>query len=172
MNLSSAPLPVDGPADLSATPSWNPWPYALIAYFAVFISAVVAFTAWSLHQKMDLVGADYYDQDIRYQSQIDRIARTAAVSPEVQVEYLQGQVVLQLPREQAVRGISGTVQLYRPSNAGMDRTVPLAVDPSGTQRIEAKNLIPGLWRIRMGWKVGNEEFFRDTTVVVPHADGR
>lgn len=163
MNIATPPLPA--PASPVA-PSWNPWPYALIAYFAVFISAVIGFVAWSVHQKMDLVGADYYDQEIRYQSQIDKMRRTAAMGPALPIDYAQGRITFRLPQEQVAKGVTGSIQLYRPSNAGMDRTVSLTVDSTGLQNIDATTLTPGLWRIRISWKAGGEEFYRDDSVVI------
>lgn len=166
MNTAIPPLPDPATAN-PATPPWNPWPYALIAYFAVFISAVIGFITWSVHQKMDLVGADYYDQEIRYQSQIDKLRRTAAMGPAMPIDYAPGRITFRLPREQVSQGVTGSVQLYRPSNAGMDRTVPLAVDSTGLQHIDATALTAGLWRIRISWKAGGEEFYRDDSLVIP-----
>ena len=169
MNIVTPTLP--SPATPAAQ-SWNPWPYALIGFFAVFISTVFGFVAWSLHQKMDLVGADYYDQEIRYQSQIDKIRRTAAMGPSLPIDYGQGRVSFRLPQAHVTKGVTGSVQLYRPSNAGMDRIVPLAVDSTGTQTLDASSLTPGLWRIRISWKAGGEEFYRDDSVIIPHPGSR
>jgi nitrogen fixation protein FixH len=169
MNPILSTSPELTPSHPRAGAAWNPWPYALIGYFAVFITAVVLFTAWSLHQKTDLVGTDYYDQEIRYQDQIDRLRRTAAVGPAVQIGYGSGRIKINLPTEHLSKGVSGVVHFYRPSNAALDHEVPLAVDTFGHQTIGAAGLIPGLWRVRVGWKAGGEEFFRDETIVVPHA---
>ena len=53
-------------------PAFNPWPYALIAFFTVLITVIASFVTWSLRQDMELVGADYYDQEMRFQQRIDR----------------------------------------------------------------------------------------------------
>src|SRR5947207_839195 len=60
-------------------PRRNPWPIAIIAYFAVFISFIVTFIVWASHQRVDLVRADYYEAEIKFQQQIDRVERSRPV---------------------------------------------------------------------------------------------
>ena len=45
--------------------SLNPWPYAVIGFFVVFISLIVIFIVFSLGQEIQLVRPDYYEEEIR-----------------------------------------------------------------------------------------------------------
>ncbi len=51
------------------------WPGGFFILFGGYIAGFIVFAS---RQKMDLVRNDYYDQEIRYQQQIDRVQRTAA----------------------------------------------------------------------------------------------
>jgi len=60
----------------------------------------------------------------------------------------------------------GRIQLYRPSDARLDRDLPLALDVNGLQRLDAKRLHAGPWNIRVQWSVDGEEFFLSRSIVV------
>ena len=148
-------------------PSFNPWPYALIAFFITLVSIIGGFVTWSLRQDMELVGADYYDQEMRFQQRINSVNRTRPLGDQVVIAYEANSIHVTVPKEHAAQKISGTIQLYRPSNARLDRQLNLDPDPAGQQFVAAKDLEPGLWKVRVAWKFQDEEFFRDTTVIVP-----
>lgn len=154
---------------MAAKPAFNPWPYGLIAFFAVFISCVVGFGIFAVRQNPDLVRPDYYEAELRHQQQMDRVQRTAAVRSQVVLGYDPGKnvIALTLPAEHADRQPAGTIHLYRPSDAALDRQIVLQVDADGRQEMDAGALRPGLWKARVTWRIGAEEFFHDTAVVIP-----
>lgn len=148
-------------------PSFNPWPYALIAFFVTLVSIIGGFVTWSLRQDMELVGADYYDQEMRFQQRINSVNRTRPLGDLVAIAYEANAIRITVPKEHAAQQVNGTIQLYRPSNAKLDRQFSLTPDANGQQSIPARELEPGLWKVRVAWKFQGEEFFRDTTVIVP-----
>ena len=77
----------------------NPWPYAIIGWFLLFGSGMAAWVVVAVRNDPELVRPDYYEQEIAYQKQIDRLNRTASVRGEVSVayDYSRNQVTLQLP---------------------------------------------------------------------------
>ncbi len=154
------------PAPL-AKPAWNPWPTALIAYFVFFIGCIIAYTAWALRQHVDLVGADYYAQEIRYQQQIDRLGRTREFARDVAATYdaAQSAITIALPPTHAANAI-GTIHFYRPADARLDRELKLALDAQGRQRVDARTLAPGLWKARLQWTVNGQEYFFDLTLII------
>src|SRR5262249_55641874 len=119
-------------------------------------------------KKMDLVRNDYYEEEIRYQTQLDRMNQTTAIREHVGIAYEPASqtITIRLPSTRALKAITGTVHLYRPSNASRDRTVPLAVDSQGQQQIDASRLDPGLWKVRIRWKADEHEYLVDQSLIV------
>jgi len=148
-------------------PSRNPWPIAIVAYFAVFISFIVTFIVFATRQHVDLVRNDYYEEEIRFQDQLDRVRRTRQLNGNVAVTYNAEQrcILLNLPAAQAIQ-TTGRIHLYRPSDANLDRDVLLALDAQGVQRLDAANLRDGLWKVRIQWAVDGQEYYFDQRVVV------
>src|SRR3954470_4434300 len=95
----------------------NLWPIAITAYFILFISFIVTFSAWSLRQNMDLVRKDYYEEEVRFQKQMEKVGRTKPLGSAISVLYNSGQrsLDIRLPRTHLVPTPVGRIHLYRPS---------------------------------------------------------
>ena len=146
----------------------NPWPIAIVAYFIVFILFTIAIVGYLSHQKMDLVRGDYYDDEIRYQEQLDRMNRTLDVQDQVAIAYdrTREAITITLPPAQAQHQTEGRIRLYRPSDETLDQDIKLALNPAGSQNVNAKNLRAGLWKVRVYWTVNGRDYYFGQSVVV------
>lgn len=151
----------------SVFPVRNPWPVAIIGFFIVFGVFIGTFIVWAVSQKQDLVAENYYEKEVRFQQQLDRMNRTQPLAGTTRVAFDAALdcIVVTLPASQ-VNGASGRIHLYRPSNAKLDHEVPLTINPDGTQRVDAKPLAAGLWKIRVEWSAQGQDYFFDQPVVV------
>ena len=143
------------------------WPVAIIGYFVAGITFLVCYIVWASHQREDLVSENYYETEIRYQRQIDLMKQSQQFDalPIVTYAGARHSIVISLPEKQA--GATGQVHLYRPSDARLDRNLPLAPDGQGVQHLDAKPLAGGLWKVRVQWSAGGREYFCDRSVVIP-----
>jgi nitrogen fixation protein FixH len=154
----------------------NPWPYALVVWFVLFISGMASWAVVAVRQNQDLVRPDYYEAEIRHQGQIDRVQRTAAIRHEVSLTLneARGGIELRLPPTHlaahadstAPRPLAGRVEFYRPSDARLDFTVPVAPGTDGVQHLDTRNLRGGLWKVRVHWTSGTDEFYYDQSFVL------
>jgi hypothetical protein len=142
----------------------NPWPYAIIGWFLIFGSGMAAWVVVAVRNDPDLVRPDYYEQEIGYQKQIDRLNRTAALPKSASVTHdtADGQVVIHVPVESTT---SGTIHFYRPSDAKLDFELPLRLDAGGIQRVPAEKLAGGLWKVRVQWIGNGEEYSHNQSLV-------
>ena len=104
---------------------------------------------------------------MRYQSQLDTLNRsqTFATQTMVTFEAARQSIVITLPEAKAA-GATGSIHLYRPSDARLDRELPLALTTDGTQRLDTKKLSDGLWKVRVKWNANGQEYFLDQPVIV------
>jgi hypothetical protein len=148
--------------------SWNPWPISIIVFFTVAIIGCGTFIAFCSRHPADLVAADYYEQEVRYQSQIDRLqhaqqpAATAVVTYDAKTKLIS----IALPPNYSQTKPSGNIQLYRPSATNLDRQLKLAPDEHGLQTIDASSLLPGFWKVRVSWTTDEKEYFLDQKIVI------
>jgi nitrogen fixation protein FixH len=148
--------------------SRNLWPLGVITTFALFFAGTVGLIVMACSQKVDLVSADYYEQELKFQGRIDRVERTRRAATRAAVAYDAARrcITVSLPADQARHEVTGHIELYRPSAAGLDREVELAPDAHGVQRLDATGMAPGLWKVRVSWTVEKQDYYLDQKVVV------
>jgi nitrogen fixation protein FixH len=145
------------------------WPICIIGFFGLAISAAATFVMFCNRHSTDLVASDYYEQEVHYQQHMERAQRTQRLPEATGVSFdsVQRSIRVMVPASHAGPELAGTVHLYRPSGAGLDQHLKLATDLKGVQNIEAQGLQPGLWRVKVEWKAGGEDYLLDQKVVVP-----
>jgi hypothetical protein len=149
-------------------PVRNLWPIGIIAACALFVAGTAGLIVIACSQKVDLVSKDYYEQELRFQGQIDRAERARRVATQASVAYEATRqcITIFLPPGQARGNVWGSIELYRPSAAGLDRAVKLEPDAGGIQRLDARGLAPGLWKVRVSWTAEKETYYLEQKVVV------
>ena len=152
----------------AAKPTRSLWPYAIIGFFALAIIYLVVFIGWTMRQREDLVAENYYESEIRYQEQIERLKHALPFegAPVVTYDVTKQSIVIALPNAQS-GAATGRVHLYRPSDARLDRELPLAVDQQGMQTLDARRLLSGLWKVRVHWTIAGKDYYCDRSVIVP-----
>ena len=146
----------------------NIWPYAIIAYFALFITGIVTWVSFAMRHDDQLVRPDYYEHEIKYQTQIDRLARTRALSSEsvIAYDFADKNIRITLPAEMRGATIGGTIHLYRPSDARLDKKISFSPSIEGVQQISVSDLQGGLWKLRLDWKNGDAEYYIEKSLVL------
>lgn len=153
----------------NASRRWDPWPVSIIIFFTIAILGCGTFIAFCSRHPADLISANYYEEEVRYQGQIDRLQHTQERAPLASVTYDAGTklITVLVPLDQSRPNPSGQIQLYRPSAANLDRRLKLALNPNGVQTIDGASLLPGLWKVRVSWALDNREYFLDQQLVIP-----
>jgi nitrogen fixation protein FixH len=147
-------------------PSRNLWPLGIILTFVVFISGTVGLVVMACTHGTDLVSANYYDQEIKYQSRIDSETRAQELGARAAYDAAARHIVVSLPSLSAAKNVTGQIQLYRPSAAGLDKQFKLEPGANGTQTLDATGLQPGLWKIRVSWNIEGRDYFIDQKIVI------
>lgn len=151
-----------------AASRWSPWPVCIIAWFTLAILGCGTFIFFCNRHPADLVAPDYYEQEVRYQGQIERIQRARQRAQLASVAYDANQKLIRivLPPGQDLAKATGSIRLYRPSAMDQDRQIELKPGRDGLQTIQTANLLPGLWEVRVSWTVDRQDYFIDRRVVI------
>lgn len=128
------------------------WPTMIVVIVTATFVAVVAFIFFTLGHRVELVTPDYYARSLTYQETIDATRRAQTLQPTPTLQVSGTQVLLTIPQH---AGATGLVHFYRPSDAGLDRGIPLQLDAQGRQAIEVGDYARGAWRIQATWTYSN-----------------
>jgi hypothetical protein len=135
----------------------NIWPYAIISYFAVFITGIVAWVSFAMRHDEQLVRPDYYAHEIKYQDQIDRVARTDRTDASITYDRAAQTIRVQITKT----NIEGTIHLYRPSDERLDQKLPIT-----TQPFDVSNLERGFWKVRLNWTHLGREYYVEKPIII------
>ncbi len=152
-----------------ASPSrWNPWPIALIAFFTLAILSIAGFVVFCTMHPEELVAPDYYEQEIRYQGHLEKMARARELKGRLSLRYDRATKVIQvgMPAEAFGPSAAGHIDLYRPSSRLQDLVIKLNPSQGANQTIDASKLSPGLWRVRVSWSNAGQEYWAEEKVIL------
>lgn len=153
---------------MNPKPRYNPWPIGIVVFFIGFSLFTAGLVVFASRQKMDLVRGDYYDEEIRYQEQLNRMNSTLPIANQVAIRYepRTHRITVALPSSQAGHKMTGRIRLYRPSDESLDKEITLAVNPDGVQQVDATKLPGGLWQVRLYWSVDGKDYYFGQSLVL------
>ena len=147
--------------------SFTFWPYAIVVCMILFMSYIAMFVYIAMNQDVDLVSKDYYEQEIKFQDQIEKVRRTQALG-DVMLNYSadNNSVLLQMPATYKDKILSGTITLFRPSNDKLDKQLPLQLGRDQSQLVDTKDLESGIWKVRVNFSDGEETYYTEKTIQI------
>lgn len=140
------------------------WPRAILIAYILFVCATLGFVAFTFTVDFDLVVPDYYNQTLVYEDQILRKQNMATLAEPISVRVTGTDVMIVYPVELYSNSISGTISVYRPSNAAMDKVFSIIPDSSGSQIIPGSELSKGAWTLKITIISKDKEYYGEYPV--------
>jgi hypothetical protein len=141
------------------------WGWGIAAVYTTFALSTLGFVAFTMTHRIELVAPDYYQQEIDYQQQIDRLKRSRNPQQQATCMLARDGKFIEVQFPAAIKGVQGRLHLYRPSDSRMDRSIDLAPDAENRQLIPAEKLTNGLWRIKLNWQTQGQSYFQEFTLI-------
>lgn len=144
----------------------NLWPLGVIGAFVLFFAGMTTVVVIASTHRDHLVTDNYYEQELRFQSQIDSAARAKKSGATAIYNPVAGQVAITLAAGRPPEKFSGTVDLYRAAEPKLDREFRLEPKDDGMQNLDVSQLKPGPWLVRVAWKSGGDDFYLEQKFTV------
>jgi hypothetical protein len=141
------------------------WGYKVTILFVGFAVMIGTLVYKCTQQHYDLVSADYYDQELKYQDKIDGSKQAAAISP-VTISQTENDVVIQMPAELKGEAMQGEVWLYCASNAADDIRLPLQVNYDGIMHINKGKIAGFNYTAKITWNSDNINYYKELPLIV------
>ena len=161
------------------------WGTGIFLAYTLFAVALFWFVYQSTKQDNSLVVDNYYEQDLQYQQQYERMqqaivvaegekASEVALALQMRKEIAEAKnvvdqsaaaVVITFPEE--VSAPSGSIHFYRPSDQRFDFRADLAVDELHRQLIPVKGKLGGRWIVKILWEEDGQEYYVERDLVLP-----
>ena len=139
------------------------WPYGLTVAILLYLGWLIFFVVFSGTQKKDFAEENYYQKGIKYQQVIDRIKRVRQLPGKVNIFYTaQKKIIIRLP----IAAEDGTIQLYRPSDASLDRNFALQLNEEHQQVLDAADLPKGKWLVKIDWQSAGKKYYFEQPLII------
>jgi hypothetical protein len=130
---------------------------SLIVFGIIMISMV---TICVKQDDLHLVTQNYYEEEIKYQDQIDKMINASHLDHEVLVYDNQLKTVdLHLPV-----GAKGMLHLFRPSDARLDQKISFDITDQAVNSVNVKDLKPGYWRVKLTWSENGVGYYKEEKI--------
>ena len=143
------------------------WGWKIFFITAGFVLFILFMVFKAMQQDFHLVYEDYYDKEIKYQGEIDRMTNARSLADRLKIEYLlkENKVQFTYPREHR-KSITGNIYFFRPSDSSLDVSYPIQASPDGTQAISVASLKKGLWQVKVNWTFGNQSYQEEQNITI------
>jgi hypothetical protein len=144
------------------------WGYKILIVYVVFVLGILYLVYRCNTQTVDLVTEKYYDREIAYQDQYDRMKNSDFEGNRVHLVYEPGKsfVSIQYPIIVQNANPDGEIYFFKPDNAKLDFALPVNPDQSGNQVIPVDKIERGLWRVQIKWNVSGVPLYQEEKIVL------
>lgn len=149
---------------------WN-WGHSIALIYTLFAVSTLGFVVFAMEQRVDLVSDDYYEKSITLDTRREAEANVRALGASFSITHdpATRAVVVRWPAEVVDRP-TGTVTLYRPSDATADRKVGITPNADHAQLVSLDGLTAGRWMLQVEWTNGGRNFYAEHEVTVAPND--
>ena len=140
------------------------WGHGIIITFVLFGSFMAYFYINMSHEKIELVGENYYADGQAYQEKINLQNQSIPAEQQIQVKSISNNqfILIQLPDGCD----SAHVQFFRPSNAAQDKTITWNSKDGLNWTFPTDFLIAGLWKRSVRWSVAGKSYLQEDRIFI------
>lgn len=138
------------------------WGKGIFIFYSLFVIAILSVVYFAFTQEVNLVSEDYYQQEIAYESQIERIKNTESLKNKPTIVLKKSFVELAFPMELKPKGV---IHFFRPSDGSQDRRIAIALGANGTQQVDFSTQEAGKWIVKLTWAQDGKEYYQEVIIV-------
>jgi nitrogen fixation protein FixH len=141
-------------------------PYIITAVFLLFGGYIGFMVYGAMQSDVNLVSKEYYAEELAYGQRMQQVAQAQGLENPITIISATAaeQLVIQFPAE--LSSATGTIHLFRPSDAKLDVVLPLKLTTEGLQHINTASLKKGLWRVQLTGKANGKEYYQAQDVTL------
>lgn len=137
------------------------WGKGILLTIIGFVALIITLVVISVRMDgIELVTENYYEEELKFQDQIDKENSALRLEREVmRYDATSQTVLLDLPR-----GARGKLQLFRPSDSNLDQVLSFTAAEEGQTAIPVENLKAGYWKFQLNWTVEGKDYYEEKKI--------
>ncbi|KXK40934.1 MAG: FixH family protein [Saprospiraceae bacterium] len=143
------------------------WGTGLGLFLILFVLTLVFVVYQSTKVHDSLVVEKYYEEDLAYQSMMEKKQNTASLAQKVQIKLIDGGkwILLKFPGDD-YSNITGKVQLFSPITEEEDQVFKLELNPNAEFRIPVSELRKGKYRVKLNWQQKGVPYYQEEVIII------
>lgn len=144
------------------------WGKKIILSFVLFIGLIFTLVYISVNTDFYLVEEDYYEQELAYEDQIQRIKNhdSLADKPIFKIDRREFTAALTFPSELVDQMVEGSILFYRSNSARLDKKFDLSLNEEGEFVVDISKFSVGAWKVKIKWADGQKEYYKEIAFVI------
>jgi hypothetical protein len=145
---------------------WN-WGTGIFLVIVLFVGACIAFLVYAQREKWSMVEEDYYPKELRHEEKLVKMRNVSALTTPLSVKLDKSNVVIQFPIDFRGKILTGSINIYRPSDEKLDMVFPVAADTSLAQYLPLSKLSKGRYVVKVDWSSEGMDYFKEQDIFIP-----
>ncbi len=142
------------------------WGWGITLVLVVFILFMLNLVYKCTQVNVDLVAENYYENEIKYQEQIDREQNSLELKQDIRIIKKDQFIELIYPSDFTREEISGTIQFFKPDDASLDFTLALSATESMSQEVSSLSLKKGWWFVKIRWTYKQVDYYTEEKLLL------
>ena len=142
------------------------WGWKLAIGSALFMAFIIYFVVQSFNDKTQLVSDNYYEDELKFQEQIDAAKNAKDLNDTLFVTQNGSEIIIDYPNFFSENVCAGQIHFYKPANENHDKLIKFA-QSGGKQIIPRSELAPGRYQVKFDLVVNNKKYFYDKYLILP-----
>ena len=141
------------------------WGTGIAIFYGTFMVIMITFVIKSRSVDHSLVMDNYYEEDINYQSHMDKLANSKALKTDLKISK-DSDKYLKFEFPEMAQEIKGEVWFYKPDDNSKDFKVQVQPDANGLFVVNGSDLAPGRWKLKVEWESAGRGYFKEHELVL------
>ena len=142
------------------------WGTKITVLYSGFVILIVSMVSMAMREKVDLVSADYYEQELKYQDKIDQMENSNGLLEPFSWEVRQDVILLKFPGEFKGKVKGAEIHFFRPSDKTLDQQVSMPSDTAQLQHVETAKFRKGIYRMEVSWEAEDRKFYNEGIIQI------
>lgn len=140
------------------------WGHGIIVTFILFGAFMAYFYIHMSHEKIELVGENYYADGQAYQEKINQQNQSIPASQRIQIKSIAKDqyLLIQLPEGCD----SASVQFFRPSNEAQDKNINWKNQDGLNWTFPTDFLVEGPWKRTIRWSIAGKSYLQEDRISI------
>lgn len=143
------------------------WGTGIAIFYIAFVIVMVGMVVYSKSVDNSLVVENYYDEDIRYQQQIDKLENSAHLEKNVEITTADNfDLLIKFPED--IASIEGTVLLYKADDKSKDKKFDIKLDASNQMLIPAGEYRGTKLTLKIDWQGNGVPYYKEKDILLSY----